>query len=64
MCLKEIVSSCHMHMQHCAYKLEYGQEFIIYIVRESIQHCITLSKDTELKVMQYLAEGFAAIKAC
>ena len=33
------------------------QEFIIYIiVRESIQHCIILSKYTALKVTQYLAE--------
>ena len=27
----------------------------VHIVRESVQHCITLSKDTALKVMQYPA---------
>jgi len=31
------------------------QEFIIHIGKDSIQHCITLSKDTALKVMQYPA---------
>ena len=53
-----ITSSCSNLLEpHLASKLKYSevatpywlyQEFIIYIGRESIQHCITLSKATAL----------------